>query len=120
MVISDTTKITTREHVYQVNSSKSYIIYYSINRDKNTSPVFVSCQIADDLYKPRVKMRTWNATYVQVGVIFNPIKGKMDMDLNAWTNNVAAASQHTFTPCMYSRVSLQNGAASDFNARSGF
>ena len=42
MVISDSTNITSREHVYQVNSSKSCIIYYSITRDKNTSPILVS------------------------------------------------------------------------------
>ena len=49
MVISDSTNITSREHVYQVNSSKSCIIYYSITRDKNTSPILVSCQDDDEM-----------------------------------------------------------------------
>ena len=57
MVISDSPNYPSREHVYQVNSMKYYNMFYSVNRDKNTSHIFVSCQIAEKLYKPKVKMR---------------------------------------------------------------
>jgi len=57
MVTSDTTKTTTSGHIYQVNSSSNILIYYFINRDKDTTPTFVICRIKKDLYKPRVKMR---------------------------------------------------------------
>ena len=54
---SDTTKITTRGHIYQVNSSPNNSLYYFNNKDKDTTPIFIICRIFSDLYKPRVKMR---------------------------------------------------------------
>jgi hypothetical protein len=57
MATSDTTKNTAHEYIYQVISSSESKIYYPVIRDKSTSPILVTCLIAGDLYKPRVKMR---------------------------------------------------------------
>jgi hypothetical protein len=57
MTISDTTKITTREYIYQVNSSTNIRIYYFIIQIKDTTLYFILYRFTEDLYTPRVKMR---------------------------------------------------------------
>ena len=63
MVILDTTKITTRQHIYQVNSSSNYRIFYFIIRVKSTSPSFIVCRIVKYLFKPHVKKRRQTRLY---------------------------------------------------------
>ena len=51
-------------HVYnnQVNSINNTSYYFTI-QNGNTSKYFISCRIAEDIYKPRVKMRVSDKTY---------------------------------------------------------
>jgi hypothetical protein len=57
MNTSDTTKYNTCIYIYQVISSTTFKIYYSIIRSKITTSVFLICRNKRDTYKPRVKMR---------------------------------------------------------------
>jgi hypothetical protein len=56
MNISDTTKLTTRKHIYQVISSSNVKIYYFIIKYKITTSLLYICRIMEYLYHPRVKM----------------------------------------------------------------
>jgi hypothetical protein len=53
----DTIKCIIRGYIYQVISTTNILIYYLINKDKDTTPTFVICRIIEELYRPRVKMR---------------------------------------------------------------
>jgi hypothetical protein len=55
--ILDTTKVSTREYIFQVISITNISIFYFINLEKDTTPYFVKCRITKDLYKPHFKMR---------------------------------------------------------------
>ena len=58
MVTSDTTKNITHEHVFKVISSSNNLLYYSANKDKDTTRIYIICRYLKDLYKPRVRMRS--------------------------------------------------------------
>jgi hypothetical protein len=57
MNTSDTTKLTTRKHIYRVISSSNVEIYYFIIKYKITTSLLYICRIMEYLYKPRVKMQ---------------------------------------------------------------
>ena len=59
MSTADTTKYTTRRYIYQVNSSSNYVIYNFNSESQITTSSVLLCRFRSDLFKPRVKMRTW-------------------------------------------------------------
>ena len=54
----DTTKIISHIFIYQVNSNNYKLIYYSANKDKDTTRIYIICRYLKDLYKPCVRMRS--------------------------------------------------------------
>lgn len=66
MNTSDTTVIVTRRHIYQVTSGTNYLVYYFINKDKDTTLLYIICRITEDMYKPRIKMRTTQNSSIQL------------------------------------------------------
>ena len=54
----DTTKTIIPGLISQVISSIYNLIYYSFSTDKGTTHYFIICRITEELYKPRVKMRS--------------------------------------------------------------
>ena len=91
--------------IFKVNSINNYSIFYSIIRDKNTSPIFISCRISEELYKPRVKMRV---SIYHLGVKVGPCSTYMHAGQFSSSTSDSSIARKSIDTCMHRQPSRKD------------